>query len=180
MHKRGTSRWPVSFCPSVCPSHSWTVSKRQKIASAFFLDRVLLSFYFLKPNRCNPNPRGNPLCGQMNNSSMWKSHKFSTSISTSWKRYEIGPCLLCIVSRKSWIADRSVSVQLWWPRVTLQGGTAGFAADLLGALARTVMNCNSFICSEWQARYNLRIFLDSIKEGVWGRKSPSEVQRWSP
>ena len=96
MRKRGTCCRPVS----VWPSRSCIVSKRLKMSSKFIFVLVAPSFKFFEPKCRYPVPRGTPSAGALNARGA-KNLRFSTEISVSRKRYEIGPWLMWNVNRKS-------------------------------------------------------------------------------
>jgi len=79
------------------------------ISSQFFKqsDRGI-TLVFLDPLLQNSN--GNPLSGDVKYTGSEKLAIFNGNRRLSRKRYEIGPCLLWMTDRKSYVADRYLSV----------------------------------------------------------------------
>ena len=107
----------VRLCVSL--SHCGIVSKRRHLSSDSFHHLVGQDPSFWPLCRYKI-PRRTPSMGALytrGGKNLW----FSTKICLFWKRYNIRPWLLWITNRKSYAANRSMSVL----PVTLRGGTWG-------------------------------------------------------
>ena len=99
--------------PSVCLSATFVcrIQTAEDIVKLLSRPGTLIILFF-DPERSYPIPRGT-LSSAVLNTRGGNNLRFSTEIALlSRKRYEIGPLLLWYFSRKSQVADRSVSVPM--------------------------------------------------------------------
>ena len=101
------------FYPSACPSLCGIISKQYTYRITFWLSGRYYDSFF-EPYRCCKIPR-NPLSvGTLNirgNLRFWIFDR-NRSFYCHWKWYEMGLWLLWITNRKSFVADRSVTVPM--------------------------------------------------------------------
>jgi len=99
----------LSVCPSIRPMMVLCLNEWTCRHAFWHLEGAPFYFLIPAPNRRYKISRGIPFVEALSARSVGE---FCNYRFLSWKRYEIGPWLLRITNRNSWVADRSMSVPL--------------------------------------------------------------------